>query len=302
LIFENRKILVVDDSETFLTFIHSLLSLTGASVDLAKTGREGLSKHAKESGYDLILLDLLLPDMNGLQILEQIRLKDDRSTIVMLTGEGDIKTALEAIRKGSDGYAEKQDLVEKNEMDAFLLILEQAMQYRAGIIAQKGLQERLEYMSMHDTLTGLYNRAYFQEELTRLERSRRYPVSVIMIDVNWLKQTNDEYGHSAGDELLQCTAELLTQSLRAEDAIARIGGDEFAILLAECDARSVKRIIVRIQDQISVVNQTQNKAPLSLAIGAATALKPTSLSSALKQADEAMYKHKELQKKTGITG
>jgi diguanylate cyclase (GGDEF)-like protein len=297
LIFENRKILVVDDSETFLAFIHSLLSLTGASVELAKTGREGLSKHAKETDYDLILLDLLLPDMNGLQILEQIRLKDDRSTIVMLTGEGDVKTALEAIRKGSDGYTEKQDLVDKNDMDAFLLTLEQAMQYRAGIIAQKGLQEKLEYVSMHDSLTGLYNRAYFQEELARLERSRRYPVSVIMIDVNWLKQTNDEYGHLAGDELLQCTAEVLRMTLRAEDVVARIGGDEFAILLAECNASSAETIVLRIQDQIAEVNRTRKKTLLSLAIGAATAHKPESLASALKKADEAMYKHKDLQKR-----
>jgi diguanylate cyclase (GGDEF)-like protein len=302
LVFEDKKILVVDDSETFLAFIHSLLSNTGALVDVAKTGKEGLKRHTDKSSYDLILLDLRLPDMNGLQVLEQIRLKDDYSTIVMLTGEGDVKTALAAIRKGSDGYTEKQDLVEKNEMDAFLMVLEQAMQYRAGITAQKGMQDKLKYMSLHDTLTGLYNRAYFEEEIARLERGRRYPVSVIIIDVNRLKQANDEYGHSAGDELLQCTAEVLRRTFRAEDAIARIGGDEFAILLAGCDAETAQNMIVRVQEQISAVNQTRNQIPLSLAIGAATAHKPGSLSTALRQADKAMYKHKALQKKGRITG
>ncbi len=298
----DKKILVIDDSETFLTFIHSLLSLTGASVDVARTAMEGLSKHREGLGYDLILLDLLLPDMNGLQILEQIRLKDDRSTIVMLTGEGDVKTALEAVRKGSDGYAEKQDLVEKNELEAFLLVLEQAMQYRAGIINQKVMQEKLEYMSMHDTLTGLYNRAYFQEELSRLERGRRFPISVIMIDVNRLKQTNDEYGHSAGDELLQSTAEVLKKTFRAEDAIARIGGDEFAILLAECDSQSTNKIIDRIHEQITEINKTRRRIPLSLAIGTATANMKESLSSVLKQADQDMYRHKEQQKKAMTLG
>jgi diguanylate cyclase (GGDEF)-like protein len=297
LINADKKILVIDDSETFLAFIHSLLSLTGASVDVARTAMDGLSKHSEGAGYDLILLDLLLPDMNGLQILEQIRLKDDRSTIVMLTGEGDVKTALEAVRKGSDGYAEKQDLVEKNELEAFLLVLEQAMQYRAGIIAQKVMKEKLEFMSMHDTLTGLYNRAYFQEELLRLERGRRFPISVIMIDVNRLKQTNDEYGHSAGDDLLQCTADVLKKTFRAEDAIARIGGDEFAILLAECDAQSAKNIVDRIHEQITVVNESRRRIPLSLAIGTATANMKESLSSVLKQADQDMYKHKEQQRR-----
>jgi diguanylate cyclase (GGDEF)-like protein len=298
---KDKRILIIDDSETFLVFLHGLLTDQGAIVDVAKSGEEGLDRHAQEPAYDLILLDLMMPDINGLDTLRRIRHQDEHSTVILLTGAGDIKSAVTAVRSGADGYTEKQDLQPGEKTEAFFLALEQAMQHRAGLIVQNELQERLHHISLHDALTGLYNRAFFQEEMSRLGKSRQFPVSVLVADVNWLKETNDEFGHAAGDELLQRAAEVLRRSFRAEDVIARIGGDEFVVLMPRTDAGTVKKALERVRKRLETVNTERGGVALSLACGAATAEYGESLAEAIKRADKAMYSQKERQKAAGRT-
>ena len=107
--------------------------------------------------------------------------------------------------------------------------------YYQGIIRdvtiRKKTEKKLQYLSFHDSLTGLYNRAYFQEELERLNHKRQLPISYIIGDVNGLKLVNDAIGHYAGDKLLITVANLLKKFFRTEDVVARWGGDEFGIIL-----------------------------------------------------------------------
>ena len=100
------------------------------------------------------------------------------------------------------------------------------------ITERKEIEVKLRYQSAHDVLTRLFNRFYFEEEMNRLENSRISPISIIVIDVDDLKSINDSQGHLTGDELLRSVARILKQSFRAEDMVARIGGDEFAVLAA----------------------------------------------------------------------
>jgi len=95
------------------------------------------------------------------------------------------------------------------------------------VTEEKKRQQRILYMSYHDSLTGLYNRRFMEEELKRLDTSRQLPLSIIMGDVNGLKLTNDVFGHNAGDKLLIRAAEIVKESCRKEDIVARWGGDEF---------------------------------------------------------------------------
>ncbi|WP_303869103.1 HD domain-containing phosphohydrolase [Acetobacterium wieringae] len=116
---------------------------------------------------------------------------------------------------------------------------------------KKEKQEKIEYLSFHDHLTGLYNRRYFDEELKRLNTPRNLPLSLLIFDVNGLKLTNDAFGHIAGDRLLKKVAQTMQTVSRSDDIIARIGGDEFVILLPQTEIREAKELAKRINTALS---------------------------------------------------
>lgn len=151
-LFSGKHILVVDDSVAIRNYMRAILSRQGAAVSVAGSGREGLDVLA-QGQYDLVLLDLLLPDTTGIEVLQHIRQKDDETTVIILTGTGGVKSAIAAVRSGADAYIEKQDIPTSGEIGAFFYTLEQALQYRAGLVAQKHLQEiKTDFYSMitHD--------------------------------------------------------------------------------------------------------------------------------------------------------
>jgi len=163
----------------------------------------------------------------------------------------------------------------------------------AQMIDRKRVEEKIHFVSIHDTLTGLYNRAYFDEELRRLERGGVFPVSILMADVDKLKIINDKKGHAAGDELLRLTAQVLRSAFRQEDIIARIGGDEFAVLLPGIDKEMAKKAIKRIRASINKHAAESGDDPLAISIGISLAEEGTSLMEALKKADDNMYTDKQ---------
>jgi diguanylate cyclase (GGDEF)-like protein len=156
------------------------------------------------------------------------------------------------------------------------------------------LVEQLRFYSNHDALTGLYNRAFFQEELVRLESSRKFPISVLMIDVDNLKEINDRYGHMDGDDLLRRIADLLRDSFRAEDMIARIGGDEFVVILPETEGQQAQMRLLALRTRLMRENKATDKLtpPLDLSIGIATAGTGSQLREAVRRADIGMYQNK----------
>lgn len=157
---------------------------------------------------------------------------------------------------------------------------------------RKQAEIKLRFLSTHDTLTELFNRTYFEEEMVRLAMSRMFPISIIVVDVDGLKHVNDNYGHPRGDELLRRTAGVLRASFRLEDLVARIGGDEFGILLPNADAAAAARGIERVRKFLLSHNTTNQGLQISLSLGAATAEAHESLTETYKRADQAMYMDK----------
>lgn len=154
-------------------------------------------------------------------------------------------------------------------------------------------EEDIRYLSMHDRLTGLYNRHYFEEELKRLDQSREHPIAVISADLDGLKLINDIFGHAEGDQSLQAGADLLKRSLRVSDILARVGGDEFAILLPRTGKRAVLKLINRIYESLEEKNTQRSKLPLSISIGMAVSeSKEQKLTETYQEADNAMYQNK----------
>ncbi len=155
------------------------------------------------------------------------------------------------------------------------------------------LLKQLEYFSMHDQMTGLYNRTYFEEEMRRFSNARDYPITMIAADLNGLKLINDSLGHDFGDRLLQAAASVLQDSLRGPDVLARVGGDEFCAILLNTDERVARRVINRIRSNVKKFCDDHPDLHLSLSLGSATALDDsTSFSELFKRADDAMYNDK----------
>ena len=169
-----------------------------------------------------------------------------------------------------------------------------AIQAISQDITQRRLTEdRLRYLSLHDQLTSLYNRAYFEAELERLDKGREHPVSIISADLDGLKLVNDTFGHKRGDELLQAGSELLRKPLRKNDLLARIGGDEFALVLPRTDAIAAEVVARRLRDAIEDYNVMHPDLPISFSLGVATNIdnsKP--LDHTYREADDLMYKDK----------
>ncbi|HEU0052652.1 MAG TPA: ATP-binding protein [Longimicrobium sp.] len=150
--FRDRRVLTVDDSRAVRLYLRDILTRYGARVAEAPNGVEALAQLGEPGAFDLVLLDLNLPDLDGIQVLEKVRETDDVVPVVMITGAGGIQSATEAVRRGADGYIEKQHL--SGDEDApFLYALEQAVEHRAGFVAQRQLQEtKADFYSMvtHD--------------------------------------------------------------------------------------------------------------------------------------------------------
>lgn len=160
------------------------------------------------------------------------------------------------------------------------------------ITARKKAEAYLEYLGKHDVLTRLRNRAFFNEELARLARKGPWPVAVLAIDVNGLKQANDELGHGAGDALLRRAGEVLHKAVDTPGVAARIGGDEFVVLLPGLDEGAARDVQAQIQQVLELNNQFYPGRTLSLSIGLAVCRTGESLEAALQAADRAMYDDK----------
>jgi len=167
----------------------------------------------------------------------------------------------------------------------------------ADITEQKRIQEELKFLSMHDALTGVYNRTYFETEMERLQKGRRHPVSIIMLDTDNLKVVNDTYGHLQGDKMLQTVATAVKEILRSDEVFARIGGDEFAILLPNADEETSRLVVARIKDQLEKYAGENGNRPIKVSIGLGVAGVGKDVNEAFKQADANMYSDKFFRKK-----
>jgi diguanylate cyclase (GGDEF)-like protein len=293
---EGVRILLVEDNPGDVRLIREALSEAPRShiqmdhADCLKAAQETLARDE----HDLVLLDLSLPDSQGLETVEKIEDAAPNIPIVILTGLDDANLGIQAVRSGA------QDYLIKGEVTGSLLA--RAIRYA---IERHRMQAALRILSLIDELTGLYNRRGFMtlaEHHLRLTRRKQNAFYLIFADLDGMKTINDTYGHKEGDQALIQSAHLLKETFRGSDIIARMGGDEFAIVAIEPAGPGGTDIITqRFQENIASYNARRSKPyPLSISIGVVECPPSDgcSIDEMLARADALMYQQKAEHKKT----
>jgi diguanylate cyclase (GGDEF)-like protein/PAS domain S-box-containing protein len=160
------------------------------------------------------------------------------------------------------------------------------------ITGRKQAEEGARYQSFYDALTGLFNRTYFEEELNRLSNSRFFPVSIVAVDVDGLRWINETMGTVAGDEVLRRTAQILKDTFRSEDTIARVGEDEFNIILPNVDEKVAEKVVSRVRSRLASENQEKSDPLIYISMGVATGEAGLSLVEVRQKATESLLEEK----------
>ncbi|MBE3101208.1 MAG: diguanylate cyclase [Firmicutes bacterium] len=182
---------------------------------------------------------------------------------------------------------------QSEDPDYFISVIE-------DISKRKKAEQQILHLSFHDHLTGLYNRRFFEEELSRLDTKRQLPLSFIMGDLNGLKLINDVFGHNEGDNLLVKVAQILKKVCRSDDILARWGGDEFVILLPKTSTVDSEEIVERIKKECK--KTARQKIPMSLSLGAATKeMSVQDIQAIIIDAESNMYRNKLAQKESSTS-
>jgi two-component system cell cycle response regulator len=281
----NTPILVAEDERVTRHFLDATLRGWGYAVTLATDGAEAWNILSHEAGPSLAILDWMMPAIDGPEICRRLRARQDRYVyVLMLSGRKDKGDVVVGLESGADDYIVKPFATE--ELHARL---------RSGTRILE-LESQLRMRATRDPLTGLWTRSAIMEQLDHeLDRARRNEtaVGVMMADVDSFKSVNDRYGHGAGDTVLSEAARRIRSALRPYDSVGRVGGDEFLVLLPDCDAVVAQTVAERVR--ASICNepfQLEDRAvAVSVSIGiTVNRLAPHADGAVLmRRADDALY-------------
>src|SRR6266568_666437 len=239
------NILVVDDNPDKLSLLEAALRLEGYDVRTAADGEEALL--AIESyPPDLVITDVMMPKMNGYELAERIRANPQTKFIPLILQTAAGHNA-EDLRRGSEAGA-LGFITDLSDLDLLLARARTLLDFRAYL-------DTCEEKAFTDHLTGLANRRRFERQLEReVNRTLRHghPFCLLMLDIDHFKNVNDTYGHSTGDEAIRCVAKTLQEGIRGIDLAARIGGEEFALILTETNLAVGAEVAERLRVAIKV--------------------------------------------------
>jgi two-component system cell cycle response regulator len=286
-------VLLVEDSEIDAKIIQSLLKDMPLRVETAWTGGEAISR-IHSAKLDLILLDILLPDMTGFEICQRLKTTENNhdTPVIVITCLHDFESKITGAELGADDYLVKP--VNKQELTARIKVL---LEKKRQLDKLRAHYETALNSAIYDWLTGVFNHGYLKKFLDlEIKRSLRqsYPVCLLMIDIDDFKIYNDSLGHAAGDIILKELAQVAKNSTREVDLVCRYGGDEFSVVLPYADHEGSFKVAKRIEQAIHAHNFLQGQCEqlkrltcsMGLAVFPSDALTVEEL---IRKADEMLY-------------
>jgi diguanylate cyclase (GGDEF)-like protein len=247
------KILILDDDLNILNSMRR--NLKGLDIRLFSSPEDAI-KALETDDFAAVMSDMRMPGINGIDFLGHVKDVSPDTIRIMLTGHADLNSTMDAINKASVHHF----LTKPFDINSLKLILEKALSDYAESNEMKIKTSQYIHRALHDSLTGLPNREKMMVSLQNaIQRSIRYKTycAVMFMDLNKFKPINDTYGHKAGDEVLCVIGGRIKSMLRGTDIVARIGGDEFVVLLQDIkEPDSVKdvaeKILSAIEEPIAV--------------------------------------------------
>ena len=283
-------ILVVEDKQDIREMVALMVKSMGHTVYTAVNGREAL-EHLQQAPVDIVLLDLMMPEMDGFEFCQAIKANDRLPDlhIIITSAKEALEDKVKGLELGAADYLTKPFSLA--ELRARIRVGERITRSQKELKEQKVLLERL---AREDELTGLYNRRHFEEraveECNRAQRYKR-PLSLLLCDLDHFKQVNDQYGHGAGDSVLRQVGHTIQQCCRTSDLTARLGGEEFTVMLPETGLEEAQQVAERLRTAISVLTfaHPSGQFHITMSIGVAEVRPTQTLAELLKEADEALY-------------
>jgi diguanylate cyclase (GGDEF)-like protein len=290
--------LVVDDSAVYRKLIGDHLRSWDFGVILAESGSEAWRILEQPDAPKLVLLDWVLPDLDGIELCQRIRQVGSSGPyvyVILLTSKEGRHNMLEAMQAGADDYLAKP--FDELELKARLLVGKRILDLQDELVSAR---ESMRHAATHDSLTGLLNRGeilnMLQRELERARRDRK-PVGVVLGDIDHFKNVNDSLGHLFGDEALREIGRRLRAQLRVYDGVGRYGGEEFLMVLPNCDlpnamlrANALREIIASTPVFCSGV---ERPITMSMGVTVSDCDGKTPVEVLLRQSDAGLYAAKE---------
>ncbi len=293
--FSCMKVLVADDSATSRAMLRTSLSQWGYEVVLAEHGAQAWEIMAQPDAPSMAILDWVMPHMTGPEVCRKIREthREPYTYILLLTSKNTKGETVEGLEAGADDYIVKP--FDQHELQVRLRVGKRIVDLQADLMQAR---EELRDRANKDLLTMLPNRSAIstalEQELARSHRDHR-TVGVVLLDIDHFKKINDTYGHFAGDAVLRETAARLRGNMRTYDLVGRYGGEEFLVVLPNCDldqaAHQAERLRHRLDATTMIVDGVEMRVSASFGVTVSDGSERT-MDALVRVADEALYRAK----------
>jgi diguanylate cyclase (GGDEF)-like protein len=287
------KVLIVDDDAAIRESMNEFVDMSGYQSITAVSAEEALAKLTADN-VDVVITDIMLPGMDGLELTDRIKKEYDIDVIVMTGYSGDYSYE-EAISKGASDFVFKPVRFEE-----LLLRLRRVLKERRLTQERVHMLDKLKRLSITDGLTKLFNSRYFYNQLkAEIDRTSRYqrPLSLLLLDIDQFKEYNDSFGHLEGDQVLVRLGQVIKSCLRKMDSAYRYGGEEFTVILPETEGDEAATVAERIRSSVSLEKfypkGRKEKYAITISIGVTEYIMDEEVAIFVQRADKAMYLSKQ---------